>query len=249
MNVIKNTVEHFRRVTGKNWPQPVKYFGGGVNGRVYETNNGRLMKITQGNSSNEFKAMLALSTTRAAPRVVRNNVAVARVGNLKNTINKALFPNSKFNGNTYTIFFMNKVGGNRGMTAENYKKKFINANNVNAGTKERRWRNMQMRIEHLVTSIHEKGIVHQNLHFGNFIVEVTPTGNISRMWLIDFGRSKKMNQMNVRNISNNNNLNWRYGINYNFKKVANRRKFAQNELAKYYTEPRRPAVLGRSKSF
>ena len=52
--------------------------------------------------------------------------------------------------------------------------------------------NVQRRVEYLVEQMSLRGISHGDLHANNIIVTVTPTGRISGMWAIDFGRARLM---------------------------------------------------------
>ena len=82
---------------------------------------------------------------------------------------------------------MGKVGNNKSMTLTRYLQ-------IYRYKKE----NIQRRVEHLIEQMHLKGWAHGNLHTGNIIVSVSPTGKITGMWVIDFGRAFKIKTMTER---------------------------------------------------
>jgi len=166
------------------WPLPVKYIGGGVNGRVFETNNGRYMKIVTNNSPQEWESLLRLQGTRVVPRFRKENQMKLTVP-LKKTrsaVAETLNIPKKRVGGILTIFIMGRVGGGDAMTLFQYLKKFPNTN------KSR----IQNRVFSLIEEMHVRGISHGNLHAGNILVTADSAGRITGMWVIDFGRSTKI---------------------------------------------------------
>ncbi|NBX50729.1 hypothetical protein EBT25_12510, partial [bacterium] len=138
---------------------------------VFETtNNKRLLKVAQGNARTEFNALKNLQKTFIVPRVNKNKFKFL-------PLQSALFP--KHSNQGYSMFLMGKVG--KGMTLLNY----IRHYNHN---KE----NIQRRVKYLVNQLQLHGWSHGNLHEKNIIVEVTPSGRLSGMWVVDFGRATKI---------------------------------------------------------
>ena len=164
----------------KGWPKPVKYIGGGVNGRVYETNNGRLVKFIYNFAPVEYQALRNLQGTHIVPRF-ENKGLVIKLNKASKIVGNVMFPGKKLS-NHLTVFVMGKVGGNKGMTLSQYLKKYPNANKAN----------IQRRVEYIVEQLHLKGWSHGNLHSGNIIVSVNSAGKITGMWAIDFGRAYKI---------------------------------------------------------
>lgn len=155
---------------------PVKYMGGGVNGRVYATNNNRAIKFILGNHPEEYEALKILQSTRTVPSFNNRNGKVMKLtGNLKMAA-KEMFGNTD---NHMTAIIMGKVGGANPMTLQQYVNKYPNANKAN----------INRRVRHILDQMGSKGISHGNFHANNIIVEVSPTGKIVRMWVIDFGRA------------------------------------------------------------
>ena len=160
-------------------PVPVKYVGGGVNGKVYATNDNRMIKFVLGSAPQEYETLKKLQTTRIVPTFRNGNGKVIRLTfPLKEAANK-MFGRTK---STMTGFIMGGVGGSNPMTLENYVNKYPNANKAN----------IERRVRHVIDTMYGKGISHGNLHQANIIVEVSPSGKISRMWAIDFGRSREI---------------------------------------------------------
>ena len=165
-----------------SWPKPVKYFGGGVNGRVYETNDGRLMKFIYGNAPQEYTSLRKLQGTFTVPRFKNGDGHVVNL-NQKQAVGlkKKMFPSANLS-NKLTVFVMGRVGNSSAMTLYQYVKKYPRANTAN----------IQRRVEHLVKEMALRGVSHGDLHANNIIVTASPTGRITGMWAIDFGRSRTM---------------------------------------------------------
>lgn len=75
MNIGVN-MNHVRKITGRNWPTPVQYIGGGANGKVYLTNSGKLMKIVMGSRPEEFRPLHTLRNTGLVPKFNQKNWAI-----------------------------------------------------------------------------------------------------------------------------------------------------------------------------
>ena len=257
-----------------NWPLPIKYLGGGVNGRVYETNNGRLMKFIYDNAPQEFKSLQKLQGTYVVPRF-RNGNGMVRTLNNKTSkeVQKYMFPYSN-NSRRLTAFVMGRAGNSHSMTLYKYLKTYAHAYNKET---------VQRRVQYLIEQMALRGISHGDLHVENIIVTVTPTGRISGMWAIDFGRSypipvgKTELQFRVGHLRHNTlaptdailspykgglvSVRGRSRANVNMLKVmygkevplawerriANMRKEVMNEM-KQYKSPRRSAPRARSLS-
>ena len=162
-----------------NWPKPVKYLGGGVNGRVYHTNDGRLMKFVYDYAPEEFEALQKLQGTFVVPRFTKGNGQFMNLNNtMSRQVRKLMFPKSNLRDDL-TVFVMGRVGGSDGMTLRKYIRTHPSANRSN----------IQRRVEYLISEMKTRGVSHGDLHDENIIVSVSPTGRISGMWAIDFGRA------------------------------------------------------------
>ena len=176
-------VEKLRNIMSKlkpNWPKIHKYIGGGVNGRVFELNDGRYMKIIASNAPHEWKTLLRLQGTHVVPRFNKNNhLTIKLTPTHKNTVKSILNMNV---GNKLTVMIMGRVGGGQSMTLKNYTKKFPFSN----------MRSVQTRLFHIIDEMHIRGVSHGNLHNGNILVTADSAGRITGMWVIDFGRSTEI---------------------------------------------------------
>jgi Lipopolysaccharide kinase (Kdo/WaaP) family len=162
------------------WPKPIKYFAGGVNGRVYHTNDGRLMKFVYGYAPEEFEALQKLQGTFVVPRFKKGNGLIMSLDKATSkNIKRLMFPHAPRLSEDLTVFVMGRVGGAQGMTLYNYLQAYPTANRAN----------VQRRVEYLMSEMHMRGVSHGNLHRHNIIVSVGPTGRITGMWAIDFGRA------------------------------------------------------------
>ena len=165
-----------------SWPKPVKYFGGGVNGRVYQTNDGRLMKFIYGNAPQEYTSLHKLQGSFTVPRFKKGDGHVVNLNQPQAVgLKTMMFPNANLS-NKLTVFVMGRVGNSSAMTLYQYVKKYPGAHTAN----------IQRRVEYLIKEMALRGVSHGDLHANNIIVNVSPTGRITSMWAIDFGRSRNM---------------------------------------------------------
>ena len=176
IEAAQNISDRVRR-NKKNWPVPVNYFGGGVYGRIFVTNNGRLMKIQKLNATKEFEILKRLGPVGITPRVRNGNISKVGMGRGNTNIIKALgyIPRGV---NTLNMFIMNRVGS---MTLKEYYK----AHPPTKGYESY----IHGYMAWLLNKVGKAGIEHKNLHRENIIVDVDSSGKITRMWLIDFGKS------------------------------------------------------------
>jgi hypothetical protein len=194
------------RVFNPKWPAPVKYLGGGANGRVYETNDGRLMKFIYDNAPQEFLALHKLQGTYVVPRFQRGNGLVKRLSEeTAKKVEKTMFPKANAS-NKLTVFVMGRAGNSRAMTLY----KYLTTHSYNKS-------NVQRRVEYLIEQMALRGVSHGDLHANNIIVTVSPTGRISSMWAIDFGRAHGLKAGNTeRESMKKRELNYKFGTNSMF---------------------------------
>ena len=255
------------------WPAPTKYLGGGVNGRVYETNDGRLMKFVYDNAPQEFMALQKLQGTYVVPRFRRGNGLVKRLSSETSTkVRKTMFPTAN-NINRMTVFVMGRAGNSRAMTLYKYLTTHPTYNKAN----------VQRRVEYLIEQMALRGVSHGDLHANNIIVTVSPSGRISSMWAIDFGRAHGLKVGKTeRQTSRNRELNYKFGTHSIFppypsrnvsvregsranvnmmevmygkrlspsweRRVANIRKKVVNEMKQYKSPATRPVPRSKSLS-
>lgn len=172
--------QYVSRSINPAWPKPVKFLAGGVNGRVYETNDGRLMKFVYSNAPQEYLALQKLQGTYVVPRFQKGNGYVKRLTPDKSRYIKRMFPNAKNLSNHLTVFVMGRAGKSNSMSLYKYYKAHPEANKAN----------IQRRVEYLIEQMALRGVSHGDLHSNNIIVSVSPTGRINGMWAIDFGRAR-----------------------------------------------------------
>jgi len=166
-----------------SWPKPIKFFGGGVNGRVYKTNNGRLMKFIYDYAPQEYASLQKLQGTFVVPRFKKGNGHTININeNLSEELRNEMFPNAYTNSDTLTVFLMGRVGNASSTTLRNYVSKHPGANR----------KNIARRVAYLVKEMHLRGVSHGNLHDENIIVSTDSAGRITGMWAIDFGRSRSI---------------------------------------------------------
>ena len=161
---------------------PIRYVGGGVNGRAFETNKGTIIKILLGYKPKEYKILKNLEGHGVTPRLINK-----RVIRLNNQINKNLLNaifrtrNSTYGYKNATIVHMNKVNG---VTLKQYRKNNPNKKNM-----------IRNKYRNLVERLHRAGVSHGNLHNDNIIV--TKNGrfvaiNTGRSHIIPVGMNEKM---------------------------------------------------------
>ena len=165
------------------WPLPIKFLGGGVNGRVYETNNGRLMKFIYDYAPQEYEALQKLQGTFVVPRFKKGEGLVVNMNPAQSkTVRNVMFPRSKYLSSEMTVFVMGRVGNTSSTTLRNYVSKHPSANK----------KNIARRVAYLIKEMHMRGVSHGNLHDENIIVSTDSAGRITGMWAIDFGRSRSI---------------------------------------------------------
>lgn len=212
-----------------NWPLPIRLIGEGAEGKVFNTNNGRVLKLTRSNATKEFNMLKRLRGAHYAPQVRNNNIVKNFNGKNSKNIHQRFFRNS-YAGRPQA-FIMSKVGSSNGMTLVNYFKKFPNANKNNAYN----------RLTEQLMNLQLRGILHGNMHRGNVIVTVTPTGQITGMWLIDFGMARSLapNGYSSRNIAIVEHLRGKYNKNLNSKLRAVAKRRTENLKSLTSKKPRR----------
>jgi tRNA A-37 threonylcarbamoyl transferase component Bud32 len=178
---IENLREIMRMIK-PTWPKIHKYIGGGANGRIFELNDGRYMKIIANNAPQEWKSLLRLQGTRFVPRFNKNNYLSLGVDrDIRQPLKTML--NINRIGKRLTLMIMGRVGGGQAMTLSKYIRKFPATN----------MRTIQARIFNIIDEMHVRGVSHGNLHQENILVTADSAGRITGMWVIDFGRSRLIN--------------------------------------------------------
>lgn len=160
------------------WPRPTRKLGGGVNGIIYETNNAhKLMKLSMGNQSGEFRALRNLQNTGIVPKFKNGNGKVFRILTSNRKKFHRLFPDETMK-NKATVFFMQKVPG---LTLNSWWKH---------STKTPAMRKIiQDDVRRLVNKIRQKGYMHGDLHNDNIMVVTNKNGVYIKLKAIDFSRS------------------------------------------------------------
>jgi len=178
-----NRVAAFVAHARPNWPKPIKYIGGGANGRVFETSNGRYLKIIMNNAPQERKALQKLQGSYLFPRFKNGNYKALTVANTqKNALSQIMNVKPGKIGSIMTMFIMGRVGNGEAITLHKYFAKFPGAD----------VRRVQERVFGLIEAMHSKGVSHGDLHSENILVRADAMGRILGMWAIDFGRSRNI---------------------------------------------------------
>ena len=160
-------------------PRPVEYLGGGADGKVYTTSDGRVMKFILGSAPQEYTALRNLQRTGLVPSFRDGNGKVLRLPQVQQNAARKMFKNTS---DQMTALIMGRAGGSKSMTLRKYIKTHPAVNKAN----------IAQRLRSAVNALGLKGITHGNMHDENIIVEVDSNGRIRRMWLIDFGRASKI---------------------------------------------------------
>lgn len=153
LNQAKKIVNHARKVTGRNWPTPVEYIGGGANGKVYLTNSGKIMKIATGSQPQEFRPLHILRNTGFVPKFNQRNWAIIPM--TKRTFDKrtnvltgnVLFKKTKQTKNEMKRIIENiqKIKRDK-MKIENEMRKENNGNILNILRQQKNTYNSQLRL-------------------------------------------------------------------------------------------------------
>ena len=173
-----------------SWPKPIGYLAGGVNGKVYKTEDpGVLLKIVPGIAPQEFTTLKKLQNARygnqpIVPHFKKNwgrIISLSKLNkNLKENINRNMFNAERTKGKL-TVFLMGRAGNANSMTLRNYIGKF--------GRSKANIPRVQAIIKRITEEMWLRGVGHGNLHGGNIIVSADDNGKIKGVWFIDFGRA------------------------------------------------------------
>lgn len=212
-----------------NWPRPVRVIGQGAYGIVFNTNNGRALKIATGNVASEFKALRALQGLYFVPRVNKNNYTY--INNMWNFSEAHMNVPNNWGG----ALLMSKVGN---MSLRSYLQKY-----------PQHEKSALKRLKLIVRDLQVKGYSHSNLHTGNVMVSVDSAGRITGMWLIDFGHAQKLRLTNLAtgNIASAHNAGHARHVQL-AKKYRNIRKNIAKNLALLPKSPRRSPRRAKSVS-
>jgi hypothetical protein len=193
-----NNVRNFVAARKPNWPAPVKLVGAGANGRVYELENGRMLKIIAGAAHQEYKSLNRLQGLRIAPEFLKGNSWAGYIDSATQNKMKNLFKNAR-RLDVFTMFIMGRVGGNATpITLWKYLSNPVYKNQIKSNTPR-----IKARLKHLIEKMHERGVSHGDLHLNNILVTVSPSGYITGMWVIDFGRSKEFSTVHTESTISN----------------------------------------------
>jgi serine/threonine-protein kinase RIO1 len=165
LNSASKLVEKIRAEKNRpNWPMPIKYIGGGADGRVYLTETGKLMKVTFDADPQEFRGLAKLQNTGLVPTFNKRNWVI--MGKTKK-------------GTKITAFLMGQVGkpGDAVMTLHEYLKQ-----------RPRPSFDWKSKVARMIRKMHAYGVSHGDLHEKNILVVVSPNGDV-KMYIIDFGRA------------------------------------------------------------
>lgn len=164
INSAKRIAIKIRNDHGRpNWPMPIKYIGGGADGKVYLTETGKLMKVTFAADPMEFRGLAKLQGTGFVPSFNKRNWII--MGKSKR-------------GTKVTAFLMGKIGdpGDKVQTFKNF---------LRGGTDPYM---LKSQISNMIRTMHMHGVSHGNLHEDNILVVTTPSGMV-KPYIIDFGRA------------------------------------------------------------
>ncbi len=191
VNSRVNAARKIVKYTGKKFPTPTEYMGGGMNGKVFKTNDpNSLIKITMGSIPSEFRALSILRNTGMAPNFKNTNWAIIPVKRrhwgkysyIPESHVANLFPNLK--NNKATVYVMTRIQNEpdkniKMMSLKNYDKKYPNLFQ----------KYVVALYEQIIKKLKNKGVHHGNLHLGNIFVGINSNGHIKTFRVIDFGRS------------------------------------------------------------
>jgi hypothetical protein len=233
-HVLNTIIKKYR----PNWPKVGRLIGSGSFGYVFNTNDGRVMKLAIGNLSHEFNVLKNLKSAHYVPKVRNNNFITFNKNNNSNNIGLKFFRKAPYK--KLQAYLMSKVGGANAMTLEQYKYRYMNKYALNANL-------IKQRKYELLQNLHVHGFNHSNVHNGNIIVTVTPNGKIKGMWLIDFGYASRLPLGTTGNWRNFANIIYERQPNAEAlaKKMAQRRSAIAKNLKLLTNSTKR---VGRSKS-
>lgn len=150
---------------------PVSRFGNTSKfGFIFETRNGKIMKISPAGANANREANIARAAGNAGVGPKIHDVRTTH-----SNLSQELFRGA----NGLQIVIMNKVKG---------AKSFYNS------VKNKEPVNLRM-VKNAIAKMHAAKIHHGNLHGKNILVEYDDTGKPTRVWIIDFGASTISNKV------------------------------------------------------
>jgi RIO-like serine/threonine protein kinase len=217
---VSKLLARISRNTGKTWPEPNRILSAGGNGIAFLIENSsrhpRVLKITHGNASREIYALNKLTQAGAnfVPKLSKNYVAIRKANN---DLKRYLFSQNSIKQHPagLTAYVMNKVGKT---TLWRYVKggQLSNWGTVRPHKTNNNRRQIRQELVKAIKFMHAHGISHGDLHSGNILVELGPTGNLKKLWIIDFGRyinipngqteNNAYRNLNINSVNKNTNI-------------------------------------------
>ena len=216
-------IDPYKFVYKKYLPKEQIFLGEGEYGKVYKLNNNIAVKI-ENLPSNSYSLIQKLNEIRISKIAGKYNIGP------KIYKNKIIFNN--FNARFYCLTYMEYIEGitfNKYKNSPNKSNNIINKVNTIIKTKKK--------------LLHKLGFMHNDLHNGNIIVNIK-NNKIIYVYIIDFGRSKKINNMNNYYINNYTNyeLKLNYFINKKYIEV-----FCNNNIIKKINKIYNNILLNKNK--
>jgi hypothetical protein len=184
-------IDLYKFVYKKYLPKEQIFLGEGVYGKVYKLNNNIAVKI-ENLPSNSYSLKQKLDEIKISKIAGKHNIGP------KIYKNKIIF--NSFNASFYCLTYMEYI---EGITFNKYKNSLNKSNDminkINAIIKTKK------------KLLHKLGFMHNDLHGENIIINIK-NNKIIYVYIIDFGRSKKINNMN--NYYINNYKNYELKLNY-----------------------------------
>lgn len=158
----------------------MKLIGRGINGSVYEMPNGTIVKYSLDTSPIERNTLKRLQGTHIVPRLLGHEIQQSvPLRKLRELLGVAVLPTRNLKNPNLSVLRMSKVGD---MTLYEYLQKFPKADR----------KPIKDRIFHLIEDLHVRGVSHGDLHANNIRVSADAQGRITGMWVIDFGRARRI---------------------------------------------------------
>lgn len=175
LHILKNT-KFVPKFNQRNWTiVPIVSKRSWKNKGTYVKSIKNLFKL---NNSNAYRANI--EKYKNINKYVKMGYAREEIKkHIKKLKAHIIFKNKERNKKA-TVFLMNKVNSGKVMTLHS----FLTKLNPNDSLKNR----FRRSIFEMIKQIKLRGISHGNLHSGNMLVSITPSGKI-KLWMIDFGRS------------------------------------------------------------
>jgi len=183
--------------------------GSGAYGKVYKLNEKICVKIEKVNIQYGGYSNIERKN---------NELEISKICGLKNISPKVYFNEIIFNKYYSTFYYYTYMKNINGITLEKYLEKKDSNKNI---------QKIKKILKNKINKIHKLGYLHYDIHNGNIMIELKDN-SLKNLYIIDFGITRKIKNINSYNFENNN----IYEKENNFIKYLFKKKYIEFKINK-----------------